>query len=296
MEGTELADRRLGDSTATVWKMSSLGGTNDRRILALGIAYNGERLGSWWQHDWTDVFRQPANLADEDVARWASGVADGLRWLHLPLLSRADGPHLREFARAFAVPVLTAWLSQHTSRRLIHDAIGEGWLCVVRVVFADWLPSVGEAETLDASLESSLSNGNAPRLTTTLSALRDVTPLLAARFLLASLKSDGFRAAKAHVNNALIPAIKKQVLGRDSVDSLVSRVAQDVARTDAPPVGTLDFVRDSLLAKSLLLLDCSTKTDINELDRSNIEVAMRLDAFRSLVLVACLDRIGKELL
>lgn len=300
IEGTELAERRQDDSTAAVWRLSSLRGTNDRRILALAIAYNGERLGSWWQHDWTDVFRQPSNLADGDVARWASGVADGLRWLHLPLLSRDDGPHLHEFARAFAVPVLTAWLSQRVSRRLIHDAVGEGWLCVVRAVLADWQPTAEEARTLDALLERSLSDGNDLPLKTTTMALVGVSPLLAARFVRARLASDFSDVASIHQSRAVITEIKRQLLGRDSTENLVLRVARDVAwdRTRAadPPVGTLDFVRDSLLAKSLLLLDRSTKTDINELDRSNIEVAMRLDAFRSLVLVACLDRIGKELL
>jgi hypothetical protein len=72
-------------------------------------------------------------------------------------------------------------------------------------------------------------------------------------------------------------------------------VAQDVARSAEPPEGTLDFVRDSLLEKSLMLLDHSATTDVTELDRSNIEVAMRLDAFRTLVLTACLERINKEL-
>ncbi len=297
--GADLADRRQDDSTATVWKMSLLRGINDQRILALAIAYNGERLGSWWQHDWTDVFRQPANLADGDVARWASGVADGLRWLHLPLLSRNDGPHLREFAKAFAVPVMTAWLSQRVSRRLIHDAVGEGWLCVVRAVLADWQPTAEEARTLDASLERLLSDGNDLLLKTTTMALVGVSPLLAARFVRVRLASDFSDAAAIKQLRAVITAIKRQLLGRDSTEDLVLRVARDVAwdmtRAADPPVGTLDFVRDSLLAKSLHL-DRSTKTNINELDRSNIEVAMRLDAFRSLVLVACLDRIGKELL
>lgn len=296
IEKEELAEMWQDDSTSTVWKLSSLRLADDHRVVALAVAYNGERLGSWWQHDWIDVFRRPVGLADNEVANWASNVADALRWFRLPILSRDNAPQVREFAKAFAVPVLSAWLSQHRSRRLIHDAIGEGWLCVVRAIFADWLPSTNEAQELDTVLESALSDGTKLPLKTTMLALADVGSLLAARFIRTRLQSDGFKSAKVNQTRALIAAIKLQILGSDSVDSLVSRVAQDVARTDEPPEGTLDFVRDSLLAKSLLVLDRPESSDVSELDRSNVEVAMRLDAFRSLVLVACLERISKELL
>ena len=296
VEKAELAEMRQDDSTSTVWRLSSLRLAGDRRVVALAIAYNSERLGSWWQHDWTDVFRRPASLPDDEVANWASGVADALRWFRLPILSRDDVLHVREFAKAFAVPVLSAWLSQHASRRLIHDAIGEGWLCVVRAIFADWLPSIDEAQELDTVLEPALSDGTELPLKTTMLALADVSSLLAARFIRARLQCGAFKAARVNETRALIAAIRMRVLGRESVDSLVLRVAQDVARTDEPPEGTLDFVRDSLLAKSLLVLDRPESSDVSELDRSNIEVAMRLDAFRSLVLVACLERIIKELL
>lgn len=295
IEGVELADMRQSDSTDTVWNVSSSRLDSDRRVMALAIAYNGERLGSWWRHDWAEVFQRPANLANDAVTRWASGLADALRWLRLPLLSRDNAPQVHEFAKAFAVPVLSAWLSKRASRRLSHDAVGEGWLCVVRAIFADWLPSAEESRDLDAVIESSLSDGNDLPLKTTTTALADVTPLLAARFVRARLANGFSGAASIKETRALIGAIKQQLLKRESVDGLVLRVAQDVARSDEPPEGTLDFVRDSLLEKSLMLFDCPAPTGVTELDRSNIEVAMRLDAFRALVLATCLERISKEL-
>lgn len=295
IEKVELAAIRRDDSTSTNWKLSLLRLAKNCRVVAVAIAYNGERLGSWWQHDWTDALRRQAGLADNEVSSWASDVADAMRWFHLPILSRDNASQIGEFAKSFAVPVLAAWLNQRTSRRLIHDAVGEGWLCAVRAIFSDWLPSIDEAERLDVSLETAMSDGKAPWLTTTVTALRAVNPLLAARFIRASLKSERFKSAKAHELRALMASIRMQIVKSDSVDSLVSRVAQDVARTDEPPEGTLYFVRESLLAKSLLLIERHDTHDVTELDRSNIEVAMRLDAFRSLVLVACLERIIKEL-
>ena len=93
---------------------------------------------------------------------------------------------------------------------------------------------------------------------------------------------------------ALIAELRRRLLGADSAESLVRRVAQDVARSDEPPEGTLDFVRDSLLANCLTLLDQPDSTKVTDTDRGNIEIAMRLDAYRTLVFAACLERISKE--
>lgn len=294
--GAELADAWQSDSTATVWNVSSSCFARDRGVLALAIAYNGERLGSWWRNDWTIVLRRPENVASTDSGAWASGVADALRWTHVPLLNRVIVPHVSRFARAYAVPVLSTWLIPHSSRQLAHDPIGEGWFCVLREIFSDWFPTLSEAQELDDALELTLSGENELPLKTTVLALANINSMLAARFVRARLQTGCFKAAKFNETRALIEAIKLHVLGRDSADSLVLRVAQDVASTDKPPEGTLDFVRDSLLAKSLQLFDRSNKADLTELDRSNIEVAMRLGAFRSLVLAKCLDQVIKELL
>jgi hypothetical protein len=72
-------------------------------------------------------------------------------------------------------------------------------------------------------------------------------------------------------------------------------VAQDVARTAEPPDGTLDFVREGLLAKCVMLFHDPNSSEVTEVDRGNIEVAMRLEAFRTLVLSMCLEEIGRGL-
>ena len=96
-------------------------------------------------------------------------------------------------------------------------------------------------------------------------------------------------------SRAVVWELRKQLLGRETVESLTHRVAQDVAHSDVPPAGTLDFVSDSLLSKSLSLFDQPDSKNVTEVDRSNIEIAMRLDPYRTLVLVECLNRISKEL-
>ena len=186
-------------------------------------------------------------------------------------------------------------MTRHRSRKLVHEAVGEGWLSVVRAVFSDWLPSVEDAQRLDEILEPALSSGTDPRLMTTTLALADISSLLAIRFVRAALKGDAFQSAKINEIRALLAAIRLRVLGRDSEESLIVRVARDVARTDVPPEGTLDFVRDSLLAKCLHLISHHESPEVTDLDRCNIEVAMRLDAFRKLGVVAGVGRLLKEL-
>ena len=121
VEGTELVDVLQKESKGSVWKFSFSHILPGQTVMALAIAYNGEKLGSWWQSDWTDVLRRPSELTDESVAGWASRVADAVRWLRLPLLGHDELPHVREFARAFVVPVLATWLSRGQLSQLTHD-------------------------------------------------------------------------------------------------------------------------------------------------------------------------------
>jgi hypothetical protein len=283
------------DAASASWTLPLTTQTQGRRIMALAIAYNGERLGSWWQEDWTNVLCQPTSDCEDDIASWASNLANSLRWFHVPLLSREDSPRLREFVKTFAVPVLSTWMTNHRLPQLVHEAVGEGWLSVVRALFSDWLPSVEEAQKLDKVLEPALSSGTDGRLMTTTLALADISSLLAIRFVRAVLKGTDFESAKIVEIRALLAAIRMRVLGRESEQELILRVARDVAGTDVPPEGTHDFVRDGLLTKCLNQIDVHESPHLTELDRCNIEVAMRLDAFRKLVIAAGLGRQIKEL-
>jgi hypothetical protein len=292
---TVLREMEKGVVGSTSWILPPVLQHQEHRLIALAIAYAGERLGSWWQHDWSGILGQRSSWSAEDADNWASSLADALRWFHLPLLSREDSPRLRAFVNTSAVPVLSAWMTQHHSRRLVHEVAGEGWWSVVREVYSDWLPSVDEAERLDEILEPALSNGTNLRLMSTTLALGEISSLLALRFLRAALKGNALKSAKSNEIRALLAAIRIKVIGRESEDSLIARVAQDVAQTDVPPAGTLDFVRDSLLANCLQLIPHHESPELTDLDRSNIEVAMRLDAFRKLGIVAGVRRLLKEL-
>ena len=294
IDGTELADIMRDQPTGSVWNVPLASHVQGRRVMALAVSYDGARLGSWWRPDWKDVLRRPDGRGGEEISKWASGLADALRWFRLPLLALDDLPRVHEFARDFAVPVLSTWLCRGELNRLTHDAVGESWLCVVRAIFADWTPSPKEAHELDAKLESSLSNRNDLPLKTTTTALAAVSPLLTARVARAWLADSLSEAGSRKQATALIAELGRRLLGADSAESLVRRVAQDVARSDEPPEGTLDFVRDSLLANCLTLLDQPDSTKVTDTDRGNIEIAMRLDAYRTLVFAACLERISKE--
>ncbi len=74
------------------------------------------------------------------------------------------------------------------------------------------------------------------------------------------------------------------------------RVAGDIAKTAEPPDGTVYFVNDErtgLVHKATTLFNDDTSNDVTDVDRGNIDVAMRLDAFRALLLLACLDQIAE---
>lgn len=265
------------------------------RPASVAIAYDGSWLGSWWADDWSRVLSPRSETDGRAVNVGETDLAQALRWFHLPLLSPDNAASVREFAFAFPVTVLTAWLSSKSSDRLVQSTAGEAWASVARSIFADWQPKESDAVQLEGYLESALSDGNEIRLKAATVALTVVSPILAARFLRVRLRELRSNDANARDVKALPAILRQEFLKRQSENDLIQSVAQDVARSDKPEDGTLDFVRDGLLAKALLLFDQGPQGISEERDRRNVEIAMRLDAFRTLVLVKCLDRIKKEL-
>jgi hypothetical protein len=99
------------DPTISTWKIDPTKLTfAPELIVALGIAYEGERLGSWWADDWSDVLSNANNQHSINSTFESPRVADALRWLHLPLLSERYLTPLREFAHAHSPEVLCSWL------------------------------------------------------------------------------------------------------------------------------------------------------------------------------------------
>ena len=200
-------------------------------IVAVGVAYEGERLGSWWTENWTEILNDSPgelhNLPDSQIVR----IAESIRWFHLPLLSARNIRAVRDFAFRHTTPVLCSWLARGQVQEFACTETGESWNSVVRAVFVDWKPSPTAAVQIDQALEAG--NGQAqPVLWASLQALNQISPLMAARFARQWLnaKLEG-TAGKANQVRGLIDILRKRLIAghgkdlRECQENLVQNVA-----------------------------------------------------------------------
>ena len=266
-------------------------------IVAVGIAYEGERLGSWWTESWAEILKEPAgestNLPDIHCVR----IAESIRWLHLPLLSSRNLRAVRDFAFRHTAPVLCSWLARGQVQEFACTETGESWNSVVRAIFADWKPSPTAAVQIDQVIEAA-EGATQPVLWVSLQTLNQISPLVAARFVKQWLAAKlGGTAGNASQVNALVDVLRKRLMAgygkdpKDCEEHLVTNIARDVSMSNGLTEGTCDFVREGLIEPAVRLLNAEFADDHSEWDRSNIAVAMKLPDFRTLVLLGYLKAI-----
>jgi hypothetical protein len=121
---------------------SADGPGQDPPLVAVALAYRGERIGAWWVASWADSLRE----ASEEDAPFLAGM---MRWFHLPVLAAQARRHVRDFAQRFPADVLAAWLlDQPPADGLTMPGLDEGWLSAVRALYRDWRPAVEEAHAV----------------------------------------------------------------------------------------------------------------------------------------------------
>ena len=114
--------------------------------LAIALAYNGMRLGSWWSADWHIHIRQPMRQPPHAIAAL-------LRWLHLPLLSRSFQDNVRRFALTYPGETLAAWVGHDgLPSSLQWSEFDDGWLSAVRAIFWSWQPAATPIGQITAPL------------------------------------------------------------------------------------------------------------------------------------------------
>jgi hypothetical protein len=211
--------------------------------LAVALAYDGFRLGTWCQWNWADPL---LDLVERTGSRTLAGL---IRWLALPVLERVSLPRVRELALEFPAEVLTAWLFDAAPQGLRWGAPGSGWLPAVAEVFSGWRPRSEQLHSLLHAVASLLPNTDQPALFLLLSLLQ-VDPLLMARVTRLLLKEplpgsaplslDLLTRAVAQLDpsatdteiervRSVLPAEIAPVMGVDS--GFVSGLVREIVRT-----------------------------------------------------------------
>ena len=126
----------IGVSPNGLVSQFEIGGHEDRQwlvevdspLVACGIAYRGECVGSWWE-DHIDVLDF---LDDENI----QNVAAMMRWLHLPILKPTWKEKVIRFIETNLVTVLSVWVQdQGLPRDLCFNEAYETWFANIGGLF-----------------------------------------------------------------------------------------------------------------------------------------------------------------
>jgi hypothetical protein len=152
---------------------------NCGEMIAVAVAYAGERLGAWWPEDrW---LRMIPELMVQDAKRTAAL----LRWFHLPLLSQEAIEALQPLIAEQPLAFLKAWLlSQGLPDELEFPLKkDETWLGVAQTLFRKWQPDAEMARRTLLALTEVDDEDLSERLSDATKHLLDVDPLLLAKVL-----------------------------------------------------------------------------------------------------------------
>lgn len=122
------------------WKFTTPKSLSTPAAIALSRA--GAWLGVWCEGDWAE------SLKDGVRTFGARTMAQVVRWLRLPVLSRRSHRTVQKFAHGSPVEVLSAWLFDDPPSSLKWPTRTDGWLPVVASVFREWRPTIDEAQSL----------------------------------------------------------------------------------------------------------------------------------------------------
>jgi len=99
-------------------------------LVACGIAYRGECMGSWWE-DHIDIL----GFLNTGIAQDMAAI---MRWLHLPILKPEWKDQIIRFIEANLVAVLSAWEQDQGPRwGLCFNETSETWFTNIRELFFD---------------------------------------------------------------------------------------------------------------------------------------------------------------
>jgi hypothetical protein len=256
------------------------------RPLIIGIAYEGARLGAWWENDWSKLLQhQPAY----DV----KAIAAILRWFQLPILSDQHLAQVQQLVQRSGSSILPIWLSDAPSQLNLRWA-GEDdrWLSAVRAAFRHWKPGDMASRRLVRQLGGADENLEEPLQRTTWRLLR-VDPLLMGKVLRSFVSNVYLPQFGLKTTQALFHTLLS-TLAESTTDSDLRRQELALLETISEAMGYIDtnFIRRGLLDPALRLFQGQT---IKPLEENNISLALSIEPFRRLLGIKILEFIAQHI-
>ena len=255
------------------------------RPLVIAIAYDGVRLGAWWEDNWS-------NMLQHQQTQDLQTVATMLRWFQLPILSDRDLPQVQQLVQQAGSRILPLWLSDalsHPHLRWVSE--DERWLSAVRIVFKNWGPSDMAARRLVTQLGGTSENLE-ELLTRTAWRLLRVDPLLMGRILQKFVREVYLPQFGVKVTQSLFRTLVS-TLAESASDQEVLQQKNALLETTSDTMGSIDtnFIRRGLLDPALRLFQRKATTSIEE---NNIALALSIEPFRRLLGIRILEYIAQS--
>lgn len=244
--------------------------------IAIAIAYNGTRLGSWWDERWSNAIRPPARQPAEMIAAL-------LYWFHLPVLCERYLADVRSFVNAYPEKALAAWLGKSSlPPGLQWNELDDGWLSAIRTIFWNWrLTNISIQQFLQPLLLMESQPNFLDGLTSIAWKLLRVSPLLIGLVLKQWVTDECIPQWGKEQTRALVQQLIYNLADAESSAELRTKVValeQDVATT-------MDV--DPRFAQSLIQRACAwlkdTQQALKRLDQDNLAIAMNIEPFRRLL-------------
>lgn len=245
--------------------------------IAIAIAYNGARLGSWWDARWSTAIRRPMQQAPETIAAL-------LYWFRLPLLGHHSLHDVRSFVAAYPGEALAAWVGKiGLPPGLQRGELDEGWLAAVRTIFWNWQPAnIPVQQLMDPLQHAEAHLEFLDRLKSITWKLLRVSPLLIAQVVKQWVSEQGIPSWGAFQCKALVQQLiynLAEVDSRYQLPEKITRLERDVATTmDVDPL----FIERSLMQPAYRLLR-EPSFVLRHLDQDNLAIAMNVEPFRRLL-------------
>ncbi len=258
----------------------------DSPLVACGIAYRGECVGSWWEDH--------IEILDSLDAKSIQNVAAMMRWLHLPILKPTWREKVIRFIETNLVAVLSAWVQdQGLPRYLCFNETYETWFANIGELFVE-IPV--EPEHASAIVDLMIQDQFLNNFGKALHCLGHINPIFMGRVVQALLDSR-YRNFKESEWNDHLQSAKRRFL------YLPSRASEQDTRIEEE--NRLDEAAQSMiLAPSFLkhvaqqgveMAKSGRNRHLSAINRENLEISMNVQPFNRYLCINIFNDIIRNL-
>ena len=252
----------------------------DRPLIACGIAYRGECIGSWWE-DHIDI----SDFLDTESVQ---NVAAMIRWLHLPILKPTWKEKIIRFTETNLVDVLSTWMQdQGLPKGLCFNETCETWFANVGRLFSEIHV---EPEHASAIADLMIRDQSLANFGEVLQRLGNINPIFMGNILQALLVSSYGNSKKSEWIDHLKSAKRRFLHLLSGASDRDIRIEEERRLDETAQSMMLDpFFIKNTAQMGVELTKAGHKHPLSAIERENLEIAMNVQPFNRYLCINILN-------